>query len=152
MFADDTTLRGAKPASSDAFNRATTGESAIVDIVDVGASDAAGAALPTATVLREYFPLSLDGQVVGVVGVWRDAVPILAQLDEVRRNIVIVTLSAALVAAFVLFLVFRSAQGRITRQTQGARRVDAARSADPYPEPRRPRRRGRPGGRSGTRG
>jgi diguanylate cyclase (GGDEF)-like protein len=50
--------------------------------------------------------------------VWRDAVPILTQLDEVRRNIVIVTLSAALVAAFVLFLVFRSAQGRITRQTQ----------------------------------
>ena len=30
--------------------------------------------------------------VVGIVGVWRDAVPILAQLDEVRRNIVIVTL------------------------------------------------------------
>jgi diguanylate cyclase (GGDEF)-like protein len=69
-------------------------------------------------VVREYFPLRLDGTVVGVVGVWRDAVPILAQLDEVRRNIVIVTLSAALVAAFVLFLVFRSAQGRITRQTQ----------------------------------
>ena len=68
--------------------------------------------------MREYFPLSIDGKVVGIVGVWRDAVPILAQLDEVRRNIVIVTLSAALVAAFVLFLVFRSAQGRITRQTQ----------------------------------
>ena len=74
--------------------------------------------LATSTVVREYFPLSLDGKVVGIVGVWRDAVPILAQLDEVRRNIVIVTLSAALVAAFVLFLVFRSAQGRITRQTQ----------------------------------
>jgi diguanylate cyclase (GGDEF)-like protein len=81
-------------------------------------SDATGPALSTATVLREYFPLSLDGQVVGIVGVWRDAVPILAQLDEVRRNIVIVTLSAAVVASFVLFLVFRSAQGRITRQTQ----------------------------------
>jgi len=69
-------------------------------------------------VLREYFPLSLDGQVVGVVGIWRDAVPILAQLEEVQRNIVIVTLTAALIAAFVLFLVFRSAQGRITRQTE----------------------------------
>jgi diguanylate cyclase (GGDEF)-like protein len=118
IFADDPTLRGASSPSSAAFDQATTGESASVDIVDVGASNAAGPPLATSTVVREYFPLSLDGKVVGIVGVWRDAVPILAQLDEVRRNIVIVTLSAALVAAFVLFLVFRSAQGRITRQTQ----------------------------------
>ena len=55
----------------------------------LAASDATGPVLPTATVLREYFPLSLDGQLVGIVGVWRDAVPILAQLDDVRRNIVI---------------------------------------------------------------
>ena len=93
-------------------------------MVDVAAGDASGPALATSTVVREYFPLRLDGTVVGIVGVWRDAVPILAQLDEVRRNIVIVTLSAALVAAFVLFLVFRSAQGRITRQTAGADGLD----------------------------
>ena len=118
IFADDPALRGASAAPSDAFARAGTGTSAVVDIVDVTASGAAGPGLATSTVVREYFPLSIDGKVVGIVGVWRDAVPILAQLDEVRRNIVIVTLSAALVAAFVLFLVFRSAQGRITRQTQ----------------------------------
>ena len=118
VFADDPALRGSAPAPSAAFARATIGTSAIVDIVDVAASEAAGPALPTAKVVREYFPLNVDGTVVGIVGVWRDAVPILAQLDEVRRNIVIVTLSAALVAAAVLFLVFRSAQGRITRQTQ----------------------------------
>jgi diguanylate cyclase (GGDEF)-like protein len=118
IFADDPSLRGAAAPSSAAFDRAGTGESAVVDIVAVGVSDATGPALSTTTVVREYFPLSIDGKVVGIVGVWRDAVPILAQLDEVRRNIVIVTLSAALVAAFVLFLVFRSAQGRITRQTQ----------------------------------
>ena len=118
IFADDPTLRGLSSPASAAFAEATTGKSAVVNIVDVGTSDAAGPPLATSTVVREYFPLSLDGKVVGIVGVWRDAVPILAQLDEVRRNIVIVTLSAALVAAFVLFLVFRSAQGRITRQTQ----------------------------------
>ena len=117
IFADDSTLRGATSASSDAFTKASTGNAAVVDIVDVGASDATGPALGTATVLREYFPLSVDGEVVGIVGVWRDAVPILTQLDEVRRNIVLVTLSAAVVASFALFLVFRSAQGRITRQT-----------------------------------
>jgi diguanylate cyclase (GGDEF)-like protein len=118
VFADDPALRGSAPAPSDAFARAAIGTSAIVDIVDLGASEAAGPALPTAKVVREYFPLNVGGTVVGIVGVWRDAVPILAQLEEVRRNIVIVTLSAALVAAAVLFLVFRSAQGRITRQTQ----------------------------------
>ena len=117
IFADDSTLRGATSPPSGAFAEASTGKAAVVDIVDVAGSDAAGPALGTATVLREFFPLSLDGKVVGIVGVWRDAVPILAQLDEVRRNIVLVTLSAALVASLALFLVFRSAQGRITRQT-----------------------------------
>lgn len=118
VFADDTTLRGAATAPSDAFTRATAGEAAVIDIVDTAASGSAGPPLATANVLREYFPLSLDGKVVGVVGVWRDAVPILALLDDVRRNILIVTLSAALIASFALFLVFRSAQGRISRQTQ----------------------------------
>ena len=145
IFADDPALRGSRhrprrPRST----RRRTGESAIVDIVDVGASDAAGAPSATSTVVREYFPLSLDGKVVGIVGVWRDAVPILAQLDEVRRNIVIVTLSAALVAAFVLFLVFRSAQG--ADHPPDRRRsidVDPARPADRHAQPRRPGRRGR---------
>jgi diguanylate cyclase (GGDEF)-like protein len=118
IFADDPGLRGAASPPSDAFARATAGQTAVVDIIDTAASDATGPTLGSSTVVREFFPLRLDGNVVGVVGVWRDAVPILAQLDEVRRNIVIVTLSAALVAAFALFLVFRSAQGRITRQTQ----------------------------------
>ena len=118
VFADNATLKGTTAASSDAFTRATSGQSAVVDIVDVAGSDATGPALATATVLREFFPLSIDGQVVGVVGVWRDAVPILKQLDVSRRNVVIVTLSAAVVASFALFLVFRSAQGRIDRQTR----------------------------------
>ena len=39
-------------------------------------------------VLREYFPLVTDGEVRAVVGVWRDAAPILASLEAVRRNIV----------------------------------------------------------------
>ena len=43
--------------------------------------------------------------------------PILARLDELRRDVVLVTLTAAIVAAVLLFLIFRSAQGRLTRQT-----------------------------------
>ncbi len=70
-----------------------------------------------ATVLREFLPLTIDGQVRGVVGIWRDAAPILARLDDVRRQVVLVTLSAALIAAALLFLIFRTAQARLIRQT-----------------------------------
>ncbi len=83
----------------------------------VGEAAAGPGTLASPTVLREFLPLSVDGEVRGVVGIWRDAVPILARLDGMRREIVIVTLAAALVAAGLLFLVFRSAQARLTRQT-----------------------------------
>ena len=67
--------------------------------------------------LREYLPLSSDGAVHAVMVISRDASPILARLDVLRRDVVIVTLSAGLVAALLLFLIFRSAQARLTRQT-----------------------------------
>src|SRR5258707_4253988 len=51
------------------------------------------------------------------VGIWRDAPPILERLSLVRRDVVVVTLSAAMIAAALLYLIFRSAQGRLTRQT-----------------------------------
>ena len=90
--------------------------------MDTPGSEAAGPALATTQVLREYFPLVTDGQVRAVVGVWRDAVPILAELEVLRRNIVLVTLSAGLVAALVLYFVFRSAQIADQPPGRGARR------------------------------
>jgi diguanylate cyclase (GGDEF)-like protein len=99
------------------FETAAEGGTIAAGIASVGQSEAAGPALPTSSVLREYFPLQAGGRVQAVVSVWRDAVPILAELDRLRRDVVVTTLLAALVAALTLFLVFRSAQGRITRQT-----------------------------------
>ena len=69
------------------------------------------------TVLREYLPLRRGEQTLLVMAIWRDAGPILAQLDDLRRDVVVVILSAALIAAGVLYLVFRTAQSTITRQT-----------------------------------
>ena len=43
--------------------------------------------------LREFLPLLQDGRVVGVVGVWRDAAPIVAAIDAARRDIVVVTVT-----------------------------------------------------------
>ncbi len=84
-------------------------------IIPATASEAMGPLAQSGEILREYFPLKVDEKVVAVVGIWRDADPILAQLDDVRRQVVIVTLSAAVLAAILLFLVFRAAQGRISR-------------------------------------
>jgi len=87
-----------------------------VDLVSAAESEAAGVALPE-TVVREYLPLQQGGETVLVIGVWRDAGPVLAHLESLRRDIVVVTLSGAVIAGAVLALVFRSAQRRINRQT-----------------------------------
>ncbi len=109
-------LHGVATPSSPEFDQARGGatQAAIGPAADAGAGPGAFA---TPTLLREFLPLTVGGEVLGVVGIWRDAVPILDRLDQMRREIVIVTLTAALVAAALLFLVFRSAQGRLTRQT-----------------------------------
>jgi diguanylate cyclase (GGDEF)-like protein len=114
----------AAPTSAD-FLSAAEGRTVAAGIARVAQSEAAGPALETASVLREYFPLQADGQVKAVVGVWRDAVPILAELDRLRTDIVVTTLTAAIAAAVALSFVFRSAQGRISRQTVAL--VDATR-------------------------
>jgi diguanylate cyclase (GGDEF)-like protein/putative nucleotidyltransferase with HDIG domain len=93
----------------------TQPDAAIVPLAEAGAP---AIDLDSPWILREHLPITdLQGKVVGFVGLWRDGVPILARLDEVRRDVVVVTLSAALLVAVLLFFIFRSAQGRLTRQT-----------------------------------
>lgn len=88
------------------------------EIVPAEAAAAGPGTLAAPTLLREYLPLIADGRVLAVVGVWRDAAPVLARIAHVRGDVVLVTLSAAIIAAALLFLVFRAAQGRLTRQTR----------------------------------
>jgi diguanylate cyclase (GGDEF)-like protein len=83
----------------------------------VAEAESVGAALPANDVLRAYFPVKFNDQVVAVVGIWRDAAPILGDLDRLRRQVMIVTLFAGALAAVALYLVFRAAQRRILRQT-----------------------------------
>ncbi|MGH2477846.1 MAG: bifunctional diguanylate cyclase/phosphohydrolase, partial [Candidatus Limnocylindrales bacterium] len=117
ILSDRPGLAGSIAPPTAGFRAAVDHQTVTAGIDDVSLSEASGPTLGTSSVLREYFPLQASGRVQAVVALWRDAVPILAKLDEVRRDIVTMTLVAALVAAFVLFLVFRAAQGRITRQT-----------------------------------
>ena len=130
---DGTVLASSDPAQvgrarpGDAgFAAAVAGEAWVG--IDEGARAAIeGVTLP-ATVITEHLPLRERGVTRLVVSLWRNADPMLAQLDELRRDVVLVTLTAAIVAGAVLFAVFRSAQRRISRQTEAlvsANRLDA---------------------------
>ena len=83
----------------------------------VADAESVGPALAANDVLRAYFPVEVDGKVVAVVGIWRDAAPILGDLDHLRREVMLVTLFAGGLGAVALYLVFRAAQVRILRQT-----------------------------------
>jgi diguanylate cyclase (GGDEF)-like protein len=67
-------------------------------------------------VVREFLPLKSDGKPMAVVAIVRDAAPILARIDLARRDIVVLTVSAALLLAVILLGVFRAAHRRIQRQ------------------------------------
>jgi len=84
-----------------------TASAGFLPVAEAGAGTAD---LGSPTVLRELLPISSGGQVRAVIGVWRDAVPILGRLDDVRRDVVAVTLTAGIVVSILLFLIFRAAQ------------------------------------------
>ncbi len=107
--------QGVTAAASPDFLAAVGGEPRIA-LLDRTLAEADSRDLP-ASVLQEYLPLRQAGRTILVVALWRDAVPVLSRLDGLRRDVVLVTLTAALIAAGVLFLVFRSAQATIQRQT-----------------------------------
>lgn len=69
--------------------------------------------------LRELMPLKgVDGRTRAVVALWRDAGPLLSGIDATRRDIMLVTLVAALLLAAALLAIFRAAQARLARQHQ----------------------------------
>ncbi len=117
-LSNDAAARGMQASRTPGFTAALAGQ---VDAAVVHAGDpteSLGAPIGAPELLRAYYPLAApDGSVLGVVAIWRDAAPILAAMDRVRADVVIVTLTAALVVAVLLFLIFRAAQRRITRQT-----------------------------------
>lgn len=118
--------RGSQPDPSADMAAALQGEPTVALVSGDTAPDAGSGAFGTKQVVQEYLPLlSESGEPLAVVAMWRDAAPLLANLDAARRDIVLVTLAAALALALVLFGVFRAAQRRITRQQ--AELIDAER-------------------------
>jgi len=104
------------PASSE-YESAADGSTSVTLVEADATSEIAATETAHGPLLREYLPIIASGEVVAVVGLWRDATPILDRMEAARRDVIMVTLAAAGVAATVLLLVFWGAQRRLTRQT-----------------------------------
>ncbi len=120
ILSDDQASVGWTAARTPSFAAAIAGEP-VAAIVAPGDSEAAGTRFETSSILREYFPIRTDrtgDSVIAVVAIWRDGVPILSQVEAARRDVVLATVSAALITAVALFLVFRASQRRIARQAE----------------------------------
>ena len=122
-LADGTVIAGDRPGRAGAqgaidadFREALANRPTIAFIPIADAGSEAGD-LDAETLLREFLPLSVEGKVVAVIAIYRDATPMLATIGDVRRDVVLVKISAALVACVLLFFIFRAAQLRLTRQT-----------------------------------
>jgi diguanylate cyclase (GGDEF)-like protein len=76
----------------------------------------AGARPGQPAILVEAVPLVEGGAVRAVFQISRGAAPILARADEAFRDVVIVTTSAAMVLALLLYSIFRAANQRLVRQ------------------------------------
>jgi diguanylate cyclase (GGDEF)-like protein len=110
-------VRGDKPDVSASMQMALNGQPAVNVLPGNEATDAGSNGFGAEQVVQEYLPLKSDaGEPLAVIAMWRDAAPLMASLEAARRDIVLVTLGAALVLALILFGVFRAAQRRITRQ------------------------------------
>ncbi len=108
---------GQRMPSDGAFASAVAAQTADASVVAVADSLAVGPRLEATSVVREYLPIIADGKVYAVFALWRDAAPLLAAMDASRLTIVLVTLTAAIIVAILLFVMFKAAQNRITRQT-----------------------------------
>jgi diguanylate cyclase (GGDEF)-like protein len=101
---------------TDGFARAVRERAPDVVITSPAAAGAI-ASLGNGDVIREYLPVIDGADVAAIVVVWRDAAPILERLDDQRLHVVAITLTAALISAGLLALIFRAAQQRLSRQT-----------------------------------
>ena len=118
QLSSNATVRGESAPDSAAFAVALQGRVSTTLIHAGESTEGAGLPVANGELIREYFPLvAPNHEVKGVVAMWRDAAPILAAVEKVRNDVLTVIVSGAAIVALLLFLVFRAAQKRITRQT-----------------------------------
>jgi diguanylate cyclase (GGDEF)-like protein len=117
LLSDERAVVGTDAGTTDATSAAGAGQP-MAALLESGARPGAAGTLPNPSgMVQEFLPINDgDGDVIAVVALWRDAADLMARLDATRRDIMLVTLTAAVILAGILFLVFRAAQARLTRQ------------------------------------
>jgi diguanylate cyclase (GGDEF)-like protein len=119
LYSERRDLRLQSFGANEEIEEAIAGRSAVPTIEDAAAGDAATSALPPGTkVLEEYIPVELNGTVPAVFEIYRDATSIVEAVNAARGDVVNITLGASAILAILLYLIFRTAQARLTRKTE----------------------------------
>ena len=106
LFSSKAGVRGDLPAAAEGLETAVGGRPS-AELAGQGEE----------TTVQEFLPLkSAAGEPLAVIAIERDGARILSRIDLARRDIVVVTVSAALLLAVILLGVFRAANRRILRQ------------------------------------
>jgi diguanylate cyclase (GGDEF)-like protein len=117
LLSNDASLVGTDSGVTADTRAAAAGEPRAA-LIEAGAPlDGAGTLANASGMVQEYLPIEAgNGEVLAIVAMWRDATDLMARLDATRRDIMLVTLAAAVLLAGLLFLVFHAAQARLSRQ------------------------------------
>jgi len=124
LLADNAARRGAAAPAGDSFASAVAGRPSAALVPTASVTGSFGSVDASGTVIEEYLPVLSHGRVLAVIAIVRNADPLLARIDATRRDVVALTVIAALIVSLLLFFVFRGAQRRLTRQT--VQLIDAA--------------------------
>jgi diguanylate cyclase (GGDEF)-like protein len=117
LLSNDTSLVGTDAGVTADTHAAAAGDPRAA-LVEAGTPlDGAATMANPSGMVQEFLPIEDgNGEVLAIVAMWRDAADLMARLDATRRDIMLVTLAAAVLLAGLLFLVFRAAQTRLSRQ------------------------------------
>ena len=116
VAADTPVAPGLQATVDDPMRSAVAGQ-ATASLVDAASAGSIGPSFGVPSLIREDLPLmTTDGTVMGDIVLWRDAGPITGAVDRARGEVVLLTLTAAIILSGILYFVFRSAHHRIRRQ------------------------------------
>jgi diguanylate cyclase (GGDEF)-like protein len=120
QFSDRADVVGTSAGDDDELAEALdegTAASAIKDSNDGEVATVLRADMHLAQVLEEYLPIVVDGHVGAVFEVYRDAAPIVSAANDARDRVVGLVGIAAALLSILLYLIFRTADRRLQRQT-----------------------------------
>jgi len=118
VASDVAELRGTSMPSSAALDAALAGEPQVMVRDEDASGEVPGPAITPTSTIVEYLPILADSRQLGVVALWRDASVVLTGIATARTDVLVVTLTAAVILSILLFLIFRAAQLRLARQQE----------------------------------